>query len=257
MAPLMGDQLTLAGVIDYDGKATVRVDKLHLSAAIGEISGSGSLDSTTQRVGGQFHLTLPDLHPAEALLGEPLAGRLEIAATIAGTLAAPTASLDLRSDGLHLSDLSLDGLTARLQLALAEKQGQRQWKAEGKGRLTGLARRDAPLPAALDRDFDWSLRGAFDETDLSLDIAALTLEGTSLKLNGRGRWARKGRAANRADIAALDRFADLAELPALAGSLHLEADISATPAGAASVVLRPARKTSSSAALADALLGPG
>ena len=177
MAPLIGDRLTLAAVIDYDGKATVTVDKLHLSAAIGEISGSGSLDSTTQRVDGQLHLTLPDLHPAEALLGEPLAGRLDIAATIAGTLAAPTASLDLRSDGLHLSDLSLDRFTAQLQLALAEKQGQRQWKAQGKGRLTGLARSDAPLPAALDRDFDWSLSGTFDETDLSLDIAALDRRG--------------------------------------------------------------------------------
>ena len=259
MAPLIGDRLTLAAVIDYDGKATVMVDKLHLSAAIGDISGSGSLDSTTQRVGGQFHLTLPDLHPAEALLGEPLAGRLDIAATIAGTLAAPTASLDLRSDGLHLSDLSLDRFTAQLQLALAEKQGQRQWKAEGKGRLTGLERRDAPLPAALDRDFDWSLSGTFDEADLSLDIAALTLEGASLKLNGRGRWAPQGSSGQlELDIAALDRFADLAELPALAGSLHLEADISATPAGAASVVLTAGTEDLKlGMPLADALLGPG
>ena len=52
MAPLIGDRLTLAAVIDYDGKATVTVDKLHLSADIGDTSGSGSVDSTTQRLGG-------------------------------------------------------------------------------------------------------------------------------------------------------------------------------------------------------------
>ncbi|HEY2112419.1 MAG TPA: hypothetical protein VGH25_11895, partial [Dongiaceae bacterium] len=258
MAPFIGDRLALTAVMDYDGKAVVSFDKLNLSAAVGEISGSGRLDSTTQRINGQLHLTLPDLHPVQELLGETLAGRLELAATIAGTLAAPTVDLDLRSDGLHLSDFSLDRLTARLQLALAEKQGQRQWTAQGKGRLTGLARSDAPLPAGLDRDFDWSLSGSFDEADLSLHIATLDVEGASLKLSGQGRWAPQGSSGQlELDIAALDRFAELAKLPDLAGSLYLEAKLDATPAGEATVVLQGGTEDLKlGMPLADALLGP-
>jgi hypothetical protein len=48
--------------------------------------------------------------------------------------------------GCICPDLSLDRFTAQLQLALAEKAGQRQWKAEGKGRLTGLERRERLCP---------------------------------------------------------------------------------------------------------------
>ncbi|MFI5018326.1 MAG: hypothetical protein ACHQHK_10300, partial [Dongiales bacterium] len=46
MAPLMGDRLALTADMTYDGKAVVTFDKLTLSAALGQISGSGRLDST-------------------------------------------------------------------------------------------------------------------------------------------------------------------------------------------------------------------
>ena len=79
MAPFIGDRAALTAVVDYDGKAVVTLEKLNLSLAVGDVSGSGRLDSTTQRIDGQLHLTLPDLHPAQVLLGETLAGQQKYA----------------------------------------------------------------------------------------------------------------------------------------------------------------------------------
>ena len=114
------------------------------------------------------------------------------------------------------------------------------------------------MPAALDRDFDWSLSGSFDEADLSLHIATLDVEGASLKLSGKGRWAPQGSSGQlELDIAALDRFAELAKLPDLAGSLYLEAKLDATPAGETTLLLQGGTEDLKlGMPLADALLGP-
>ena len=171
MAPLIGDRLALTAVMIYDGKAVVTFDKLtSLRRPRGDlrIRPSGQHDRARRRSA-----------PSDTSGYSP--GR-RVAGRAPGRPARPrghhwrdscrangrSRSARRRASICRISRST--GLTAQLQLALAEKQGQRQWKAQGKGRLTGLARSDAPLPATLDRDFDWSLSGSFDEADLSLQI---------------------------------------------------------------------------------------
>jgi len=256
LAPLIGDRVTLAAAIAYDGKQALAIDSLELAIAAGEISGRGSLDSASQHLDGELHVALPDLAPLQPLLATPLAGRVELDAVLGGGLDKPVATLNLHGTGLHYSDVALDRLVATLDLA--SKGGLERWHLEGEGKLTGLARTDEPLPSALGRDFTWSFAGSFDQTLPLAEIDSLRLEGASAKLAGQGRWAPKGSSGNFAlDIAALDRFAELAQLPALAGRLHIEAAVDASKAGAAKVTLQGgAEDLTIGLPIADALLGP-
>jgi hypothetical protein len=94
------------------------------------------------------------------------------------------------------------------------------------------------------------------KTDLSLDIAALTLEGASLKLNGRGGVPQGSSGQTRAGYSPLDRFADLAELPALPAAAP-PGGYQRNAGGSGQRGATAGAEYPSSAPLADALLGPG
>jgi translocation and assembly module TamB len=256
LARSIGDRVTLAAAIAYDGKQALAIDNLELVMAAGEISGRGSLDSTSQRLDGHLHVALPDLAPLQPLVAAQLAGEVELDAVLGGSLGQPTVTLNLQGTGLHYTDIALDRLAATLDLA--SQGGLERWRLEGEGKLASLARTGEPLPAALGRDFSWSFAGSFDQTQPLAEIDSLHLEGESAKLAGQGHWAPKGSSGNfTLDVAALDRFAELAQLPDLAGRLHIDATLDASKAGAAKVTLQGgAEDLTTGVPIADALLGP-
>ncbi len=258
LQPLIGPRLTLDAAVDYDEAGGVRLDRLRLAAAFGELSASGRLEARSKRLSGEARMSIPDLGLAGAMLGEKLAGRAGLGASFGGTLAEPSARLDLQGQHIVLAQLAADRLTASLDLALEHDGAGSLWQARGHGRLLGASRMDQPLPPGLGHDFDWSFAGGAREAERRVEIRTLTLAGDSLRLQGQGQWSPGGgNGSLSAEIAALDRFAGLARLPELSGRVRLDASFTAGPAGTGRIDFRVGSEAlHTGVAAADALAGP-
>ncbi|HUN46944.1 MAG TPA: hypothetical protein VMU85_10505, partial [Stellaceae bacterium] len=255
IAPLVGDRVAfnLAGALAANDVITV--DPLHVAAAAADLTAALRLDQASQAIGGTAHLSLPDLAPAAALAGSPLAGRLDLDASFGGTVQRPTVALSLAGTGVRFDTASIDRLSAELRLAAT---AQDHWDVGGRGELAGLSQAGQTLPTTLAAPVDWTLSAALDAGNNALDLGGLTVNGAGLDLAAAGHLALAGSTGTlRLRASDLAPYGAITGLPALGGSLSLDAALASDAAGRTTLTLEGGSEDlRTGIAATDALLGP-
>ena len=112
-AELLGPAPRLTALATLIPDERVEISSLTLEGAAATLGGELALTLPEQGLAGNVTLALPRLAALAPALGQELAGGLEIEASPAGTLDAPTVTLALRGEDLLLAGRPIDRLTLR------------------------------------------------------------------------------------------------------------------------------------------------
>lgn len=195
LLPLIGPTPTIAGAATVRPGESVVTRFLTIAGAAFRLDADPRLGLADQALGGGLHLAVPDLAPLATLAGGPVAGKVDLSATLAGAVPAPDLKLDLAARRLSVAGQEF----ARIDLAasaageLAAPKGSVRLEAERAGAVAALATR-------------YALKGQkLSLTDLALEAPATRLAGAvDVALDGpraTGRLA--GAASNLAALAPL------------------------------------------------------
>jgi translocation and assembly module TamB len=202
---LLGPTPSLDAALTMD-QAGPRLSRLSLDGKALRLTGSGGLETGSQRVTSQVKAELPDLRGLGPALGWNLAGGCTLEASLSGPADNPEARVTLQGRGLVLDAAQLDGLTLE---ATARDLIRRP-----AGRLRLTARRDKET---LELATEAAMEGQ------TVNIPSLRLTAPDTNLEGQLRLdTAKGLVTGRvngaaSDLSAVGRFAGLP----LAGSLKL------------------------------------
>ncbi|HEX5795895.1 MAG TPA: hypothetical protein VFY19_08640, partial [Geminicoccaceae bacterium] len=112
-AELLGPAPRLTALATLIPDERVEISSLTLEGAAATLGGELALTLPEEGLAGNVTLALPRLAALAPALGQELAGGLEIEASPAGTLDAPTVTLALRGEDLLLAGRPIDRLTLR------------------------------------------------------------------------------------------------------------------------------------------------
>lgn len=143
------------------------VDSLVLAGEGLRLEGDPSFGFADQSLGGEVRLAVPDLKPLSALIGQPLAGRLELRSELGGTVPVPTIRVDGSADAVALAHQAID----RIRLA-----------ADAKGpveTLSGTVKVTAERAAS-----QLALSSGYALAARQLDLTGITFDGPSTRLDG-------------------------------------------------------------------------
>jgi translocation and assembly module TamB len=107
-AELLGSKVELTTTAAISPASEVRMTDLALEGAAMTLGGVLGLTLPDNRLDGGLSLDLPRLAVLEPLLQQPLAGALEVDATLAGSVAAPEVELAVQTEGLQLADRAIE-----------------------------------------------------------------------------------------------------------------------------------------------------
>lgn len=195
LALLVGATPALLGAVTVRPGESVVTRFLTVAGAAFRLEADPRFGLVDQSLGGNLRVSVPDLAPLAALAGGPVAGKIDLAASLGGTLPAPDLKLDLAARQLAVAGQSF----ARVDLAataageLAAPRGTLRLEAERAGATATLAT-------------DYALAGQ------NLSLTGLALEAPATRLAGEVEVALDGpRASGRLeggarDLAALSPF---------------------------------------------------
>jgi translocation and assembly module TamB len=200
---LLGDSVTLTGLLRLDPAGTLIVDQLAIAGAAANLSGDGRFDPASNQFAASLALELPRLKPLSTALGTELAGAVSAHINAEGTLdhlrlRSEIEGGDIAASGARLDRLRLTGEVPDLSELKATLDGAyRAYGLDGTLALAAELESDSELVlrhfrlTAADSAIDGSLRIALD-TDLirgsisgrAPDLGRLSrLAGTALSGN--------------------------------------------------------------------------
>jgi translocation and assembly module TamB len=187
LAPLAGNQATLAAQVTIHGGVTV--DRLHLTAAGGEVSGGGALAGDGV-IRAHLHADLPDLSKFALLSGDALTGSTAVGATLSGSTSRPLLTAEFSASGVSGFGGALRSVDARVSAAPtgALDDPDAPVGVNAQGELAGLTLPKAGAVAArLGERIAWSLAATVDRQTRAADIKHLDLQSGGVYLRGSGR----------------------------------------------------------------------
>ena len=226
-----------AARITTDGADLVRLDRLALSTATAELTAAGRYGLSGGTIAGTADIQLRDLAALAPLVDQPIAGTAGLRVEVGGTLAAPIASATLTAANAAFAGSSARRITAAIDIALPPGR----FRLSASGHIAGLAFGAVPLPPDLAAGLGWRLGASGTRALDTVELDGFELAAGGARLDIAGRLAddtMSGRAG--LVLPDLSQEAGLVggAVPGLAGTVRLDADISATLAtGAASVRL--------------------
>lgn len=215
LLPLIGTTPVLAGELTVRPGESVVTRWLTLAGQAFRLDADPRLGLADQALGGGLRLRVPDLALLEPLAGQPLAGSLDVTATLAGSIPAPAVELEATSRRLSVAgqDFTRLDLAASMAGEAGSPAGTAKLEAERAGAVATLGTRYALAGQKL------SL------TELVLEAPATRLEG-ALEVALDGPSASGNMAGQARDLGALQPFTQ----QALAGAVGLDLRLS-TPDG--------------------------
>ncbi|MCS7267010.1 MAG: translocation/assembly module TamB domain-containing protein [Geminicoccaceae bacterium] len=111
---ILGERPEAALALLPESPRRLRLERLRLATPVAALDGSGALDLEAGRVQAQLTGGVADLGALAPLLGEPLSGRLDLALSASGALAAPEASLRIEGEALRAARFSARALALEL-----------------------------------------------------------------------------------------------------------------------------------------------
>ncbi|MEQ8346592.1 MAG: translocation/assembly module TamB domain-containing protein [Sneathiellaceae bacterium] len=168
LQPLLGESVTLAAEASGQGSRSVALSQLRLQGAQLTATGGGRADLAGETLQADLQVAIAELDALSGLAGTPMSGSAGLQLTLAGPLAAPGLSAELRLD-----DAELDGtpVTARLTATAAQLAMPMQVALD----LTGRA---MALPLTVHTDLDLAADGSsLTLRNLRGDVAGAVLDG--------------------------------------------------------------------------------
>ncbi len=166
-AELLGPEPRLRAMASFSPDRRLEITSLTMKGAAATLGGNVALTLPDRTLGGRLTLALPRLAVLSPVLGQELAGSLEVAATPGGSLDAPTIELQARGRSLLLAGRHIK--------AMALETSARELLAAPEGKLN-LALETSGLEAKLATAFRLQ-HDALALTDLRLSAPRTSIDG--------------------------------------------------------------------------------